>query len=273
MRSSRRRIRWDVLARAAWLILAASVASCTGVTAFIPPAGPGEAAPDAASAWTEATRACRSAVTYKGQLRVSGRIGGQGLPTTVNIATGVSAQGLRLEGRAAGRSIFRLAGTAQSAKLYIDDGHRYAMATPEELTFALIGVKFGPDRWLALVTGCGLPDGAMTSGARYAGMIAVSTSTGRGFLQMVDGEWRVMNGLFDNLTVQYRKFAGQWPKQWQLVSEAGRDPAIGLNVDVDNTTVGEPLEASVFSLDMPANATQITLDELRESGPLRRKGR
>ena len=99
---------------------------------------------------------------------------------------------------------FRLAGTAQSAKLYIDDGHRYAMATPEELTDALIGVKFGPDRWLALVTGCGLPDGAMTSGARYAGMIAVSTSTGRGFLQMVDGEWRVMDGLFDNLTVQYK---------------------------------------------------------------------
>lgn len=254
-------------------MLAAGAAACANVTAFVPPAGPGEAAPDAASAWSEATRSCRAVTTYKGQLRVSGRIGGQGLPATVDVATGVSAQGLRLEGRAGGRSVFRLAGTAQSAKLYIDDGHRFATGTPEELTDALIGVKFGPDRWLALVTGCGLADGAMTSGSRYAGMLAVSTSTGRGFLQMVDGEWRMMHGFFDSLVVSYAKFAGQWPKQWQLASEAGRDPAIGLNVNVDNTTIGEPLPASVFTLDMPPDATQITLDELRQSGPLRRKGR
>ena len=155
---------------------------CTAACApalYVPPVGPGEPAPDAAAAWAEATRACRGVASYRGSLRVSGRIGGEPLPTTIDIATGATPTGIRLEGRAAGRHIFYLAGTTDHATLYLDDGHRSATGRPEELTDALMGVKLGPERWLALLTGCVATPPDFIAGARYGADLAVTTPSGR----------------------------------------------------------------------------------------------
>lgn len=248
---------------------------CTSACAsarFVPPVGPGEPAPDAAAAWAEATRACRGVASYKASLRVWGRIGGERLPTTIDIATGATPTGIRLEGRAASRHIFELAGTADEATLYLYDGHRLATGRPEDLTDALMGVKLGPGRWLALLTGCVATPPDFISGARYGPGLAVTTPSGRVFLTLANGVWRNVHGTFDGLVVSYRRFSSALPDEWQLSSDAGREPSIALSVGVDDMTIG-PIASSVFTLALPDDVTPMTLDQLRESGPLRRKGR
>jgi hypothetical protein len=257
-------------ASSAALLMCAS--SCASVP-FVPPVGPGEPAPDAAAAWAQATRACRGVASYKASLRVSGRIGGERLPTTIDIATGATPTGIRLEGRAANRNLFQLAGTSDEATLYLDDGHRSATGRPEDLTDALMGVKLGPGRWLALLTGCVATPPDFISGARYGADLAVTTPSGRVFLALVNGVWRSAHGTFDGLVVTYRRFSSTLPDEWSLSSEAGRDPSIGLSVSVDDMTTGGPIASSVFTLALPGNVTPMSLDELRQSGPLRRKGR
>jgi hypothetical protein len=247
-------------------------ASACAPALFVPPVGPGEPAPEAAAAWAEATRACRGVVSYRASLRVSGRIGGERLPTTVNILTGATPTGMRLEGRAANRNVFRLAGTADEASLYLDDGHRLATGRPEDLTDALMGVKLGPARWLALLTGCVATRPDLISGARYLADLAVSTPSGRVFLARLNGEWRNVHGSFDGLVVTYRRFSPALPDEWRLSSEAGRDPSIDLSVSADDVTTDQAIPSSVFTLALPGAVTPMTLDELRQSGPLRRKG-
>lgn len=252
----------------------AALLTCTSACAsalFVPPVGPGDPAPDAAAAWAEATRACRGVTSYKGSLRVSGRIRGERLPT-IGIATGATATGIRIEGHAAGRSIFTLAGTSDQATLYLDDGHRSATGRPEDLTDALMGVKLGPERWLALLTGCVATPPDFVAGARYGPDLAVTTSSGRVFLTLANGAWHPVHGTFDGLVVTYGRFASSLPAAWRLSSEASRDPSVDLSVSVDDMTAGSPIAPSVFSLTLPDDATPMTLDELRQSGPLRRKG-
>jgi hypothetical protein len=254
---------------------AAAILSYTSACAaalFVPPVGPGEPAPEAATAWADATRACRGVTSYKASLRVSGRIRGERLPTTIEIATGATPTGMRLEGRAANRNIFRLAGTTDEATLYLDDGHRSARGRPEDLTDALMGVKLGPGRWLALLTGCVAAPPDFVSGARYGADLAVTTPSDRVFLALVNGVWRGVHGTFDGLVVTYRRFSSTLPDEWRLSSEAGRDPSIALSVSVDDLTIGDPIASSAFTLALPDDVTPMTIDELRQSGPLRRKG-
>jgi hypothetical protein len=211
--------------------------------------------------------------SYKGSLRVSGRIGGERLPTTIDIATGATPTGIRLEGRAASRNIFKLAGTTDEATLYLDDGHRSASGRPEELTDALMGVKLGPERWLALLTGCVATPPDFVSGARYGADLAVTTPNSRVFLGLASGVWHPIDGIFDGVVVTYRRFSSTLPDEWRLRSEVGRDPSLDLSVSVDDMTAGGPIAASVFVLALPDDVTPMTLDDLRQSGPLRRKGR
>jgi hypothetical protein len=240
---------------------------------FVPPVGPGVPAPDARAAWTDATRACRGVSSYRTSLRVSGSIGGQHLPTTITVITGVTADGFRLEGSAAGRSIFLLAGTRDHASLYIDDGHRVATGRPEELTDALFGVKLGPERWLALLAGCVSPTPAGADGVRYGDDLAVTAGVVRVFLSKTADGWQVHHGAFDGLIVTYEAFAFSLPGRWRLSSEPDRHPAVSLSVAVDRPTTAVAIPPEAYSLkNLPADVTSMSLEELRQAGPLQRKG-
>jgi hypothetical protein len=255
-------------------VLLGGLSACAP-TLFVPPAGPGEPAPDAAAAWADATKSCRGVTSYQGSLRVSGRINGDRIPTTVTILNGATLAGLDLEATAAGRQIFRMAGTANDATLYINEGHRYAKGPPEELTEALVGVKLGPSRWLALVTGCVATSPDFVSGVRYDKDLAVMTPTGRVFLSMMDGAWHAHRGLFDGLVVEYEHYTAAvsaFPSQWRIDSERDRNPSVALSIEVDKATAGASIGPKAFTISLPPDAAPMTLDELRASGPLRKKG-
>lgn len=258
------------------LVLSASCAPAL----FVPPSGPGIPAPDAAGLWESASRTCRATSSFLGSLRISGSVGGDRLPTTIVIDTGATSSALDLEAHAAGRSVFRLVGTTDEATIYLDDGHRFAKASPEALTEALVGVKLGPARWLALLTGCLVAPADFVSAERYGPELAVTTAGGRVFLDPVDTGWRAVHGVFDGLIVTYEQFSAAassaaspgLPLTWRLTSAPGRDPSVALAVRVASGTAGASVPATAFRLTLPNDAVPMTLDELRESGPLRKKG-
>jgi hypothetical protein len=267
LRSSAR----SALEGASIAVMLTCVSACAPAL-FVPPTGPGAPAPEAAAAWDDATQACRGVTSYTGSLRVSGHVGGDRLPATIDVLTGATPAAFRLEGQASGREIFRLAGTADRATLYLDDGHRFATGQSEALTDALIGVKLGPERWLALLTGCVAAPPDFISGGRYGAEIAVTTPGGRVFLVIANGTWQAMDGLFDGLVLTYRPFTSTLPEAWRLRSEAGRDPSVDLTVEVDHATAGRPIPSSAFAVTLPDDARSMSLDELRQNGPLRKKG-
>ena len=79
-------------------------------------------------------------------------------------------------------------------------------------------------------------------------------------------------GVFGDLAVDYRERAADdgRPKQWTVFSLPGREPIVRLNVEVDHGTWNQPIDPTAFVLDVTGRAP-MTIDELRQSGPLRKR--
>jgi hypothetical protein len=237
---------------------------------FVPPAGPGVPAPDAASAWAEATRACRDVRNSTANLSVALRAGrGRSSSLAVSVVA-TSAGGIRLDGG----PVFLLAGTAARAQLLLRQDNRLVIARADEIVDALINVdvKLGPERLLAVLTGCIARSLASVDAARFGPQIAVRTSDSRVFLERRDGRWRAVAGDADGIIIDYRRFNGDWPAQWRAASAASGPSAPMLEVTVtdfviNDTSIDGSQEA--FQLKVPAGATQMSLEQLRAAAPLR----
>src|SRR5262245_40190694 len=93
------------------LVASAAIVATSACAAkvFVPPAGPGAPAPDAASAWTEATSACRDVKDASGIMHVTFRQGRGSLGRDIGFV--VTRDSVRLEDS----NGFILAGTATQA--------------------------------------------------------------------------------------------------------------------------------------------------------------
>jgi hypothetical protein len=81
----------------------------------------------------------------------------------------------------------------------------------------------------------------------------------------------VAHGVFGDLAVDYgSRSADGHPKAWTVYSLADRVPAVRLEIDVDHGVWNQPVEAAAFALDVAGKAP-MSLEDLRESGPLRRR--
>jgi hypothetical protein len=67
--------------------------------------------------------------------------------------------------------------------------------------------------------------------------------------------------------VQYSTWQGDYPRGVVLRSMSGLD--VELSASVSQLEVNVPLEASAFEVTVPPNTMPLTLDELRQAGPLR----
>jgi hypothetical protein len=267
-RSGRRPRR--ALATAVLAVLATTTA-CAART-YTPPAGPGSPAPEAAEALDEAVRACRGATTFAGTTRLSGRVGDDRVPG-VGIVTGVTRDGgIRLQARAAGRDIFVLAGRADAATLLLTQDNDVLDERADEIVEALVGVRIGPARLLAMVTGCVTTDATAGEASRVDDTLVITTPGGVIYLVGGDGAWRVRAGRFDGLTLQIDAWGPTFPARMRLSSDPGRTPGVDLRIEVEPSRVNDVIAPEAFQVNVPPDARRITLEDLRAAGPLRTRG-
>src|SRR5262249_55129464 len=186
--------RWPRYLLGACLTIASAVSACTPKV-FVPPAGPGDPFPDAAQAWSEATRACRGASTYAATLYVRGKVARESLSariiTLVTRADQISLSAPVMFGSPA----FVLGGAADNATLWLPRAERVLTARADEIVEALTGLKLGPRALLAVLSGCVAQADRITASARYGPLGAITTDDGRMFVEQRNGRWVITRGL------------------------------------------------------------------------------
>jgi hypothetical protein len=245
----------------------ALLASCSAYH-FVLPTGAGEPAPDAPSAFAEATTGCRSVRTLTGALHLSGHVGSHRVRLTIQGAV-TSANQIRLEWPAPfGPPGFILGGTADRTTLVFPRDNRVLTTRAEDILEALIGLKLGPRLLLAVLSGCGAEESQVTSAAKYGDLLAVTTADARVFIRQRGSQWRVVAADVGGLIVDYLPNDDVSLRQLRLSSAAGRVPVIALSVSLSQVEINASVAASTFTVAIPPGSAALTLEELRAAGPL-----
>jgi len=228
-----------------------------GARLFVPPAGPGQPAPEAAAIWNDLTADCRGIES----LVVGMRVSGPGVPS-LSITGAITSDGrLRLDARAAGTTQFILFGSAADAAIWLRDGNRVAHGAAEAIVETLVGVRLEPERLLAVLTGCMAKDLTVAEARRYGDRLAVVTSDTRAYLRHGEDGWVAEAALFDRVIVQYDAFDGGWPARILMRSAPGTAVEFRLSIAVSDRRAG-PVAAEAFEPEIPADAVPVELEAL-----------
>jgi hypothetical protein len=249
----------------------AFVASCAPRMVALP-SGTGASFPEYATAYGQATDRCRDVKTMAAVLSISGRAGRQRFRAKIDAGFAAPAR-IRLELPAPGKPIFTFVATGDDATLVFPRDARVLRGAPASATLeALAGVPIGPQDLGAILAGCSFSSNAPTSGRAFpGGWAAVDAGNATKWLQQVDGSWRLVAASRGPVEVRYADFAGGRPSTIRLRTspEAGQ-PASDLTIRLSQVDVNEPLGDEVFQVDVPSDARPMTLEELRQAGPLGR---
>ena len=245
-------------------LICGATANCTRGL-FVAPAGPGTPAPDAASAWDQASRGCRDARSFTAALQASGRVAGARLwPIAIEAAV-TKDQSIYLSASASGTSLFVLAGTGNRATLWLRREQRVVTAAPGEILDAIIGVSLSPDQLLAALTGCGTRSTTVTQATRHDSLLSIETADARVFLEPKASVWRTKAAEAGAFIVEFGWGTGSLPADLWIWSAPNRQPAASLHLAISDGEINGNIPAGVFQVPAAAStATPITLDELRK---------
>jgi outer membrane lipoprotein-sorting protein len=259
---------------AAALFAICLAASACAAKAPVLPSGAGTPFPDAASAYAEATSECRNVRTLSAELSLSGRAGRQKLRGRV--LGGFAEPGrVRLEAPAPfGRPVFTLVARDGTATLVLNRERRVVRdAAPAALVEALTGVALGPDELRSAIAGCGLGADQVSSGQSYPGdWVAVEGAHGRSWLRRVGGAWQLVASVRDALEIRYDEFASRRPSVVRFRTTPAQGAATDLTLRLSQVDINVTLEGNVFQVEVPQDATPLSLEELRRGGPLGQSG-
>jgi outer membrane lipoprotein-sorting protein len=250
------------------LITLAAAVSCAPRLATLP-SGPGSPFPDYASAYAQASEACRDVRTMAAVLAISGRAGRSRF--RANVDAGFEAPGrVRLELPAPGKPLFTFVANGGESTLVLPrEGRVLRNAPPAATLDALAGVPLEPDQLREIVAGCGFASGQPTKGQAFEGgwaSIAIGDATN--WLRQTNGAWRIAAATRGPVDVRYDNFVGGRPSTIRLrTSPTEENAASDLTIRLSQVDVNQPLGPDVFRVEIPAGAKPLTLDELREAGP------
>jgi hypothetical protein len=254
-------------------ILCAGLAGAGCVRAmFVPPAGPGTPAPEAAAAWDEAIRSCRQAGSYVAALRATGRVGGGRLfPISLEAAV-TRDDAIYLSATAAGRSLFVLAGERAQATLWLRSDDRAVTAPASDILNAIVDLPISPARLLALLTGCVARSFDIVGSSRRGGFVTIETADAIVHLEQMPGGWRARAGEVEGLVVEFawddRATVPEDVWIWTVDQQA---PSAALRLGVTDPEVDGVLPAEVFRAPAGAATAQpMTIEELRAARPVGR---
>jgi outer membrane biogenesis lipoprotein LolB len=169
-----------------------------------------------------------------------------------------------------GRRVFTLAARNGSATLLLGDARILRNAPPEAILAALIGVNLSPGDLQAILTGCVVPLPRPTGGRRHAsGLASIDLESGAAiYLQRQANQWVLRAARRDGWQIEYPEWQGRFPRSVRLES-ASQDVRVDLTTTISQLETNVDIDAAAFRVEAPADARPLTLDELRQAGPLR----
>jgi outer membrane lipoprotein-sorting protein len=237
------------------------------------PNGPGTPLPDPAPVLDEAIGHCAGLRTITAEIRLSGRAGGQRI--RVRLIAGLAApDGIRLEAVApAGQPVFILASAGDHTTLLLPRDDRVLSGEPPAAILeALAGVRVTPAVLRQLLAGC--PGAAIerdevrTIGSEW--VAAGTTDRATAYFRRTGGRWRLAAVRGPAFDVELGPGADSQPAHLRLSSPAtGAGASFDLVLRLSQVETNGVVPDEAFTVRVPATASPITLDELRQSGPLR----
>jgi hypothetical protein len=269
--------------RALLVALALGAAACATAATIRLPDGPWADEPSAAGAFESASAACRGVRTLTAELGVRGKAGRSKIRGRV-LAGFERGGSLRLEAPAPfGAPVFILVSRANRATLLLPRDRRILRdVAVDDVLDAITGLRRSSDDVLALLAGCLAADAASAgTGQRSSGgWLRVGLTGGvTAFLASDGGGWRVAAGQGEPgaagaaWSVSYAAFASGFPGAVTIRQEAGSGaPETALTFQVSQLETNVPIDPRAFELIVPQDSQPLTLDELRQSGPLADRG-
>lgn len=243
------------------------------------PTDSGVPLPDFQPLHAQLSAACSGVRTLIAELGLSGRAGGERLRGTVHAGFERPAS-MRLEAVALGRPVFFLVARDGMATLLLNPESRILRgASPEDVLGALTGVDLAPADLQAILTGCVLPMPRPVAARLHADDWASMDLDTPGdparatiYLRRDEGQWQLRGAARSGWRIEYPAWSGQFPQTVRLVSAvAGESPGarVDLITSIDQLRTNEDLGPEAFTLTAPPAALPLTLEELRQRGPLR----
>ncbi len=204
---------------------------------------------------------------------MSGRAGRQRLRGRV-VAGFARPASMRLEAVAPfGAPAFILVARGENATLLLprDEPRVLRGPKPEDILGALTGVALGPADLQAILTGCVVPAPQAMEARRHAnGWASIDLAGGaRLYLEPARGGWTLRAATRAGWQIEYPAWSANFPQSVRLQSSQP-DVNVDLTAALSQIETNKDLEDAAFTVNVPPGADPITLDELRDSGPLGR---
>jgi hypothetical protein len=257
-----------------------SVAFCIAAAGCGPrrvelPTDSGSPFPDFPKVHEQVSASCRGVRTFTAELSLRGRVDAQRVSGRVHAGFERPAS-MRLEGVAPlGQPVFYLAAQGGTGILLLPRESRVLRNQPAEAMLdALIGVNLAPADLMAILTGCVVPAPTPTAGRLHANGWASIDLQGGGTLYLrrasapATSQWELRAARRNGWQLEYTMGQSRFPISVRLTSDAQEIP-VDLTAAISQLDANVDLDPAAFRVDVPPDAKPLTLDELRESGPLR----
>ena len=257
------------------LALLALAAACAPAPLHLP-TGPSTPLSTPAPMLDEATAHCAGLRSVTAEIGLSGRVGHVKLRGRLQ-AGFAAPDALRVEAVAPfGAPVFVLAGHGGQATLWLPRDDRVLdHADPAAILDALAGLAVSPAdlrRWLS---GCPSEGFAPATASQYGTDWIRIAGTAGGSVWLRHGDrWRLVETVSGPLVVELTDYTATGPGRVRIRGQGGEStPALDVRLALNQVETNVALGPEAFTVDVPASAQPITLDELRDSGPLRAAGK
>jgi hypothetical protein len=234
------------------------------------PTDQGAPLPDFKTIHAQLSSPCVGVRTLTAELALSGRAGRQKLRGRV-VAGFARPAAMRLEGVAPfGPPAFILASRPEMTVLLLPRESRVLRgARAEDILGALTGVTFGPADLLAILTACVVPSPQPTAGRLHGnGWASIDLMGGATlYLQKRGNAWLLRAAKRTGWQIEYPAWSGPFPQSVRLQAD---DAAlmVDLTAAISQVETNVDLDEKAFTVTVPSDAEAISLEELRQNGPL-----
>jgi hypothetical protein len=178
---------------------------------------------------------------------------------------------MRLEGVPPfGQPVFILAAQDGTGVLLLPRESRVLRGQPAEAILeALIGVNLAPADLQAILSGCVVPDPMATGGHMHAnGWASIDLQGGATVYLRRTSRWEVRAARRDGWQIEYISGPSLYPRSVRLIATSQK-VQVDLNAGVSELEANIDLDPAAFPVKVPGDAKPLTLQELRDAGPLR----